>query len=84
MWGKYSSEPMIEKIVNNKKYKILLGSEILQIVKMNSLVLLKILKLMGQTKEEIFENLRMPEEDIKEILYEFNYGSKQVKKYCPN
>lgn len=53
--------------------------EILQIVQMNKLMLLKILRNMGLTKDEIFELIRNPEMEIKEILYEFNHGSEQVK-----
>jgi len=83
MYSKYH-EPKIEKIVNYKSRRIPITSEILQNVQRNRMMLLKILRILGLTKDEIFEFLKSPEMEIKEILFELEHGSKQEKKYCPN
>lgn len=78
-----SHETMFERIFNNKKYRIYITSDILQILKMNRIMLIKLMKYIGMNKDEILEFIRNPEDDIKEILFDLNYGSETEKKYCP-
>ncbi len=82
MYG-YYREPKIEKIVNYKSVRIPITSQIIQGVHTNRMMLLKILRILGLTKDEILEFLKNPEKEIKEILFELEHGSRQEKKYCP-
>ena len=83
MYGRFH-EPKIEKIVDYQYRRFPITIEILTNVKRNRMMLLKILRILGLTKAEIFEFLRNPEMEIKEILFELEHGSDQEKKYCPH
>ena len=83
MFGKYSSEAQFEIIRNNKKIKIPITWEILQSIQSNRVMLITLMRKSGMNKDEILESMKNPENDVKEILFEVNFGEKTEKKYCP-
>jgi hypothetical protein len=67
MFGRYSSESQLEFIKNNKKIKIPITWEILEILRLNRVMLITLMKHVGMKKDEILESLKIPGTDIKEI-----------------
>lgn len=83
MFGRYSSESQFEFIRNNKIVRIPTTWEILQTVENNRIMLITLMRRSGMIKDEILKTMKNPEDDIKEIIFEFNFGPQTEKKYCP-
>ncbi|MFW9825632.1 MAG: hypothetical protein ACFFE4_22000 [Candidatus Thorarchaeota archaeon] len=77
------SEIYITRIINERRRRIPVTSDIHNMVSENRMMLLKLLMIMGMTRDEITEFLRNPGKEIKEMMFELDYGPTHEKKYCP-
>jgi uncharacterized protein with PIN domain len=73
---------MMNFVFNNRKETIPADVAIYDMLRINRMILVKLLKNTGMGKEEILDYLKNPDEEVKELLFELDHGHKTKKSYC--